>query len=51
MPSSLAMAPAFVVGWFLAFGYLSVSAFEAVSVGLVLLFACLNVANLLRALA
>ena len=29
-------APAFVIGWFLAFGYLSVSAFEAVSVGLVL---------------
>jgi amino acid transporter len=27
---------AFVVGWFLAFGYLSVSAFEAISVGLVL---------------
>ena len=27
---------AFVIGWFLAFGYLSVSAFEAVSVGLVL---------------
>jgi amino acid transporter len=27
---------AFVVGWFLAFGYLSVSAFEAVSVGRVL---------------
>lgn len=29
---------AFVIGWFLAFGYLSVSAFEAVSVGLVLSF-------------
>lgn len=28
--------PAFVIGWFLAFGYLSVSAFEAISVGLVL---------------
>ena len=27
---------AFVIGWFLAFGYLSVSAFEAISVGLVL---------------
>ena len=27
---------AFLVGWFLAFGYLSVSAFEAVSVGIVL---------------
>ncbi len=26
---------AFVIGWFLAFGYLSVSAFEAISVGLV----------------
>jgi len=29
---------AFVIGWFLAFGYLSVSAFEAISVGLVLSF-------------
>jgi len=29
---------AFVVGWFLAFGYLSVSAFEAISVGRVLAF-------------
>ncbi len=29
---------AFVVGWFLAFGYLSVSAFEAVSVGRVLAY-------------
>ena len=29
---------AFVIGWALAFGYLSVSAFEAVSVGLVLSF-------------
>ena len=27
---------AFVIGWFLAFGYLSVSAFEAISVGVVL---------------
>ncbi len=27
---------AFVLGWFLAFGYLSVSAFEAISVGLVI---------------
>lgn len=27
---------AFVIGWFLAFGYLAVSAFEAISVGLVL---------------
>lgn len=30
--------PAFVVGWFLAFGYLSVSAFEALSVGTVLAY-------------
>lgn len=29
---------AFIIGWFLAFGYLSVSAFEAISVGLVLSF-------------
>ena len=29
---------AFVIGWFLAFGYLSVSSFEAISVGLVLSF-------------
>jgi APA family basic amino acid/polyamine antiporter len=29
---------AFLIGWFLAFGYLSVSAFEAISVGLVLSF-------------
>ncbi len=29
---------AFVIGWFLAFGYLSVSAFEAISVGLVVSF-------------
>jgi len=29
---------AFVVGWFLAFGYLSVSAFEAISVGTVLAY-------------
>ena len=36
---------AFLVGWFLAFGYLSVSAFEAVSIGVVLayLFPGLNV--------
>ena len=27
---------AFVIGWFLAFGYLSVSAFEAISIGVVL---------------
>ena len=27
---------AFLIGWFLAFGYLSVSAFEAISIGLVL---------------
>ncbi len=35
---------AFLVGWFLAFGYLSVSAFEAVSIGMVLgyLFPNLN---------
>ena len=35
---------AFLVGWFLAFGYLSVSAFEAVSIGMVLgyLFPALN---------
>ena len=35
---------AFLVGWFLAFGYLSVSAFEAVSIGVVLgyLFPALN---------
>ena len=29
---------AYIVGWFLAFGYLSVSAFEAISVGRVLGF-------------
>ena len=29
---------AFLVGWFLAFGYLSISAFEAVSVGMVLAY-------------
>ena len=36
---------AFLVGWFLTFGYLSVSAFEAVSVGIILahLFPQLNV--------
>ena len=35
---------AFLVGWFLAFGYLAISAFEAVSVGMVLsyLFPALN---------
>ena len=35
---------AFLVGWFLAFGYLAISAFEAVSVGMVLayLFPVLN---------
>ncbi len=39
---------AFLVGWFLAFGYLSVSAFEAVSVGIILahLFPQLNVVPL-----
>ena len=39
---------AFLVGWFLAFGYLSVSAFEAVSIGMVLgyLFPSLNNAPL-----
>ncbi len=33
----------FVIGWFLAFGYLSVSAFEAISVGLVLSFLFPNI--------
>ena len=28
----------FIVGWFLAFGYISVSAFEAISIGYVLIF-------------
>jgi amino acid transporter len=34
---------AFVIGWFLAFGYISVSAFEAISVGRVLAYMLPNV--------